>query len=1088
MLKLSQLIRFLLLLAGLLPLQTAAQFYNGSQLTFGKNRVQYRDFFWTYFRYEEYDTYFYEGGRDLAIFVSKYASEQIPLMAEKMEYQLSDKVQFILFNRLSDLKQSNIGLISDAQYNVGGVTYIQGNKVFLYFDGSHRNLEYQIRAGLANVMLNELIYGSGITTQVKNNALINLPEWYSQGLVSYLADPWNTEVDEVVRDGFLSGEFARFNRLSGEMARYAGHSLWKFVADKYGKGVISNVLSMTRVSRNVESGFLFVIGVSFKTLTQQWQSWYGQTYLFSNQEAENPNEGDIFKRTHKEKVFKQMRLNPGKGEMAYVVNELGRYKVILLDLETGKKKVMLRGGNRLDEKTDLSYPLLAWHPSGRLLAIILEHKGEIWLYYYDFEESKLLKEKIGNFQKVRDFAFSPDGLLFTMSAVLDGQSDIFTYNRGSRTYERITNDNYDDLDPRFIEGRNYIIFASNRHDDTLRFGKTEKSQIRTNFPTTTDIFIYDYRSKSNVLRRVTNTPLASESQIHEAGPANITYLSDQNGISNLYVARFDSAIAYVDTIVHYRYFSESYAVSNFRQGIREIDLLPTEGDWVLSLVEKGRYRLILQKEQHIDKLMPVIPTNTVHMNTILHDWEEELRKAALKAADTLETAPRPVPSFRPESRFRVLRTIPETPADSTRIDFNNYRFSGEAVEEEKPAEFRIEKARNYDVEYSINQLVNQVDFSYLNYSYQPFSGGGSPLFINPGFNALFKIGLTDLMEDYRLTGSIRPSVDIDNMEYFFSYESLGNRLDRQLVFHRVGLQNFVENYVIRQQTHELIYALKWPFSPVAAVKGSVLLRNDRGIYQSFDLNSLKKEDIFQTRYGIKGEFIYDHTRSPGLNLHFGTRAKVFAEYYQSVEKKGENLVVAGFDLRHYQRLSRTLIWANRLAASSSFGNSKLIYYMGGVDNWLIPRFNTDINIDATQNYAYQTLATNMRGFWQNARNGNSFALINSEIRFPVFRYLSKRPLKSQFLNNFMLVGFGDVGSAWTGWNPYSEENSLFKEYYEQGPIKVTVKNQKNPVIGGMGLGLRSTILGYYVRLDYAWGIEDGIINDPLLYLSFSLDF
>jgi len=48
---------------------------------------------------------------------------------------------------------------------------------------------------------------------------------------------------------------------------------------------------------------------------------------------------------------------------------------------------------------------------------------------------------------------------------------------------------------------------------------------------------------------------------------------------------------------------------------------------------------------------------------------------------------------------------------------------------------------------------------------------------------------------------------------------------------------------------------------------------------------------------------------------------------------------------------------------------------------------------------------------------------------------------------------------------------------------------KDPIVGGLGFGLRTTILGYFVRGDMAWGIEDGkISNKPRFYLSFNLDF
>ena len=54
---------FLLLIAAV-PLY--AQFYNGSKLSFGKNRVQHQKFNWEYFRDTQFDVYFYPTGKNLA--------------------------------------------------------------------------------------------------------------------------------------------------------------------------------------------------------------------------------------------------------------------------------------------------------------------------------------------------------------------------------------------------------------------------------------------------------------------------------------------------------------------------------------------------------------------------------------------------------------------------------------------------------------------------------------------------------------------------------------------------------------------------------------------------------------------------------------------------------------------------------------------------------------------------------------------------------------------------------------------------------------------------------------------------------------
>jgi hypothetical protein len=178
----------------------------------------------------------------------------------------------------------------------------------------------------------------------------------------------------------------------------------------------------------------------------------------------------------------------------------------------------------------------------------------------------------------------------------------------------------------------------------------------------------------------------------------------------------------------------------------------------------------------------------------------------------------------------------------------------------------------------------------------------------------------------------------------------------------------------------------------------------------------------------------------------------------------------------------------------SFGRSPLIYYLGAVDNWTnflqnkVPTFDTSVDIDHTKNYSYQAVSTNMRGFSQNIRNGQNFAVLNSELRWPIVRYLVGHPLSSKFLNNFQAVGFADIGTAWTGLHPFSEENAYDTEVIENGPLTITIESNREPIVAGYGFGVRSTIFGYFVRLDWAWGIDNFEVQPRIFYFSLSLDF
>ncbi len=1072
-----------------------AQFYNGSQLTFGKNRVQYSDFLWTYFRFNNFDVYYYLNGKELALHTAEYARQYIPDIEKKLESSIENKVQFIVYNSYSDLRQSNIGLLDHTQYNTGGVTHIIGHKIFLYFDGDMNNFDRQIRAGLAKLLINGIIYGESIGAQVKNNTLINMPAWFSEGLVSYYSRNWDTELDNIVKDGIQTGRYQKFNHLLGGEAVYAGHSIWRFVAEKYGEENIANIIYMTRVNRSVESGFLYVLGISFKNLIKEWETWYKNIYDNLDKQAFTDYGTRLPVKLKSDRVYDRVKIGPDGENMVYASNDYGLYKVYKYNYTTGKKKQIFRKGYRLDEKVDYSYPLLAWHPSGQLLAMILESKGLIFLYFYDLQTGKWTHQNIFGFQKILDFSYSPDGRSFVFSAIQKGQSDIYLYNIAANSYEAITHDIYNDLNPRFLQKSSKIIFSSNRPDDTLRIVRNE--MVTNDGLANNDLFVYDIASKSKILLRVSRTPLANEVQPMSYAPGYFTYLSDANGVYNRYIARFDSAIAYVDTTVHYRYYTQSFPVTNHSRSILSQDVSFVSGKTAEVVYEKNRYH-IYTGVVPTGKIEPVGVSSTSYMQAQEIKAKKEAEEKLKASRETLTKTKR--------KRFVNVyeEDVVHPTSDSTKVDINNYQLTGKVnqklpgegvLKEDKfgrmvPANEAVKppKPRNYYVSYSINKLVSQIDFSYLNMSYQPFIGYAGPIFQNPPTNALFTIGTTDLMEDYRIIGGVRVNSDLINNEYLLGFANLKHRTDREMFFHRTSFDVSYSNAYVRHRIHELHYILRYPFSEVLALKGTGTMQYDRAIVLAMDQATAKMHDVNNTWAIAKGQLIFDNTRDLGLNLYQGIRSMVFGEYYQLVNKKATNMIVVGLDFRHYTRIHRTFIWANRFATSTSLGKNKLLYYLGGVDNWLVPGFDNNNQIDYSQNYAFQTLATNMRGFKQNVRSGNSFALINSELRFPVFKYLFNRPLKSDFLNNFQVVGFGDLGAAWKGLNPLSDENTFFTQTIIRPPLTITVQVQKSPMVAGYGFGLRSSLLGYFMRADWSWGIDDHVVQPRQFYLSLSLDF
>ncbi len=1062
-----------------------AQFYNGMQMSFGKNRVQYKTNFWTYYRFDKFDVYFYTGGKQLAGFTARYTTDHIKEIENLLDFESKDKIQFIVFNTLSDLKQTNIGLVSDEQYNVGGITHIMENKVFIYYDGVLQHFEQQIRAGLTRILINQLLYGSSITSKIKNNAIINIPDWWIDGLTAYVSEGWSTELEHKVKIAIENGKFKKFNHLTGEDALLAGHSIWKYINDTYGEKSIPNLVYMTKVSRNIESGFLYVLGISFKNLIADWIEYY--TKRFENYPGDSTalNNMNIFKtKKNTEWVYSNLKLSPDGKQLAYTTNQMGKHKIWIYQFDKKKKKKIYKRGQSLEEKIDYTYPVLAWHPFGTGISYVTEEKGGLYMYFYDLQTRKKEKFTLGYFDKVLDLSYSQDAKNIAMSVDINGQTDIVVYNLASKTFFPVTSDIYDDLNPRFINNSKDLVFSSNRINDTLQKAEGYNGQTLSKYH---DIYLYRFSEKNEVLLNLTNTPYIDEKRPLSIAYNQISFLSNATGIYNQFFSKIDSTISSVDTATHYSYYVENFPITDYKHDIQEEDI-NIRGNKLIQQLNTGKRSNIYFKEVDFDKPQELKPIYTPYAI-------QTAKAALLSKSDTIKQVPKTLKKPR-KQLVNVRVSDIGMVLDSNQIDINNYAFNKQAVIYLGMAKdslndslkgFILPKQRNYDVEYSINQLVTQVDFSFLNTAYQQFTGGGYPVYLNPGFNALIMIGINDLLEDYRMIGGVRLSPTFDDNEYMFSFENLKNRIDKQWVFHRQSQKYYSDWFVLKQISTSLHYILKYPFSEILALKTTATYRHDQMNFLSVDITNLQIPEFYNDWLGLKAELIYDNTRNKGLNIFYGSRWKIFGEYSQTIQKNN-NLVVFGFDYRNYQKISKTFIWANRIAASTSLGNNKLIYYMGGVDNWLFPTFDTVTPIDYTQSYAYQTLATNMRGFQQNIRNGNTFAVINSELRFPVFKFFVKRPMRSEFLNNFQIVAFGDIGSAWNGWNPYSDENALYTWNIQQGPFNITVRNQVEPIVGGFGFGLRTKLLGYFIRGDYAWGVENLKTNKGIFYLSLSLDF
>lgn len=1067
---------------GTLPV-LQAQFYTGSNQEFGKNRVQYRDFNWLYYPAEQFEVYFYQGGKELAAYTLQSVEAELPRLEALIDYALNDKLQVVVYNKQSEFRQSNIGLQDGGDYNIGGTARIIGSKIFVYYSGSHAGLDEQIRSSLARVLFSQMMYGGDWKDVIRNSTTLTMPNWFEEGLVRYASYDWTPETENFLRSGMATGKYKDFNRLSTEEAAIAGQGLWQYVADVYGENVIPNILYMARVSRNVENGFLFVLGVSLETLMAEYQDYYrsrfqeedrGRTLLNTDPlaagKAPKRNLGALPVKHQKKYRYSQFQLSPDGTHSAYVTHEKGQYKVWLVNVNTGKRKRLFKGDYKVARIEDKTFPKLAWHPTSQLLSWTFEKQGRAYLGQYRLDEGKTTEKELFRIDKVVDLSYADDGRRMVFAGVSEGQTDLYLYQVIGNNQQRITNDPFDDLQPRFLPGTNKIIFTSNRPDDTLRVDVPVQP-----IPNETDIFILDLDRPGAVLEQVTNTDAESEHHPSAYDGKNYTFLSNRGGVHNRYIAYLDSAISRIDTTIHYRYFTVARAVSNWNHSPIEYHFNSENGNYTAVLYRDGQYQFA---SGSMAKDVPVEVSDNPNAGPT----------AGSEQPATTLTFPEPDREVNPrnyvfEDEERELNYTYEK--ETITLGGSTTPAAPPTPEAESTDEFVLPKSRNYRLNFATDYVLTQVDNSFTNTFYQRFTGPGN---VAPGLSGLMKLGASDLFEDKKIVGGIQLSGSLENNDYGISYHDLTGRVDKKITFQRRGQRQLTALSITQVNTHLLDYELKYPFNEFFSVRGSVNYRNDRTVFLSTDFQNLGRPNQFVHAAGGKVQLVFDNTLLRGLNLFNGTRGKCWAEYLTDPFEEDADTYVLGMDWRTYVPIWREIIAAFRVSGSTSFGGRKLVYYLGGVDNWLFQRVDNSTEIAQDQGYFYQALAAPMRGFWVNARNGNSFGLANAELRVPVFKTLMRKPIQSDFAENFQVVGFMDVGSAWTGLHPYSEDNGFNIQEVNAGSITVTINNNREPIVYSYGFGLRSRVLGYFVRLDWAWGVDDQQVLPRVTHLSLNLDF
>lgn len=146
---------------------------------FGKNKVQYKHFTWSFIQSDHFDIYFSGDGEALAQFTAMAAESAYTSISTLFRYQLVNRVPFVIYISHNEFQQTNV--ISEyMEEGIGGVTELFKNRVVVPFEGDYGKFRHVIHHELVHAVMNDMFYGGSIQSIISNNISLQLPLWLAE--------------------------------------------------------------------------------------------------------------------------------------------------------------------------------------------------------------------------------------------------------------------------------------------------------------------------------------------------------------------------------------------------------------------------------------------------------------------------------------------------------------------------------------------------------------------------------------------------------------------------------------------------------------------------------------------------------------------------------------------------------------------------------------------------------------------------------------------------------------------------------------------------------------------------------------------
>jgi len=1030
---------------------------------FGKNRVQYETFDWRIIQSEHFDIYYYDSRNYYLAEFTAYSLEAAYIQLKTdFRHEINDRIKVIIYDSHSDFSQTNVVQLPVNAQGIGGVTDMFKNRITIPYMADYSDFRRVLHHELVHAVINDMYYGGNINILLSEGRRI-FPLWFEEGLAEYTALGWDTETDMFMRDAVINTYLPPIQFLSGYFAYRGGQAVWDYIVQQYGREKIGEIMQRTKTHRNYELAFRQSLGLSVEELSERWHEWLKTKYWPEVAERENLKQIGFFatEEDYRGNYNTSPAISPQGDRIAFISNKRGYFDVVVINAIDGKHiKTLVKGEDNVDfEELNILRPNLAWSPDGRKIALSTTSQGKGDIAIVEYHTGNVQKLEFPDLDAIRSVAWSPDGEKIAFHATFGSFPNIYVYNLNTGEFFNVTNDVFSDKDPAWSYDSSSILFSSDRGNRVDLNKYKENYNVLAN-PNLGQSDIYMVKLGDTKSTRLTNTDGWNETRPLMISDNTLLYLSDQNGITNLYSMNLNTRV--------------SRPLTNLVTGIMQMSA-SRDGSKVAVNSINGGYLDIFVIQNPINRaknenLKPnqwaerrSVESELTRVPAVSHGrdfYAGEMRDDGLAFAGEI---PEKTPEEPEEDAEEDTEedTEEETPPSDV-IDFRNYVFS-EEIEEEfvdstRKDLFRPENNKNDDGLFipKKKRLTFSPDFSYATAQVGTYYGAFT----------FSQITVSDVLGDHNLSFATNLVFDLRNSNYFLGYAYMKNRTNYFASYSHSAwqFQTFFGD-VVRYRNYGGSFAMQYPLNRFERVELTTsfltVSRETNNVIPGFSSDDITREYLLFPQFS----YIRDVTIPGFLTPQKGSRMAFGLSGSPKLTNDFLGFITMSADARQYISLGNRYTIALRASGAASFGPDTQQFLLGGMSNWINYQVGRSLSADELSNLFFTLPAMPMRGYAYNQSIGDKFALGNIEFRFPLFAAIIPGPIPLFPLFNIQGAAFVDAGATWSG--------ASFNE-----------------VLVGSGFGLRTILLGLPFRYDIGWpyDVDTGRFGSRVHYFSIGIDF